>query len=593
MAWLIRNALKEWVDDFILISDSVIALCWVISDKKQLSLYHRNRVLQIRRGTDLDKMYHIDTNNNPSDVGTRPDLVTIDDVMANSKWNQGCAWMRGEFEEAVKAGILRPVSDLRLQTKEEQDDFQDGCVFDMVPEVLTRGHVLNQRRISLIQERAYFSQYLMLPTRFSFRKTVRIYSYVFAFISKLRDAVSRRKSSELKKFAAEDAVVKFSVFTIISTEDDDSEAASDAASDAAPHPVTSTFYYYAEFQAAQSPPGYFALSQTVNNAGAAEVTERFINLSLNYLYRKAAAEVIKFNSKKVVEKISVEKNSILFSKNRILDGMSFAELGDLQLSDLPVIGVKAHVPIIDRHSPLAYSIGQHIHWNVAHHRGIESCNRFSLQNCSILQGMTLYKELAEDCMWCTRKRKKMIEVSMGPISDHQLAIAPPFWCAQVDLWGPLFCYVPGHERRTRRTAPAQVKVWILTSVCEVTKLVNCQVLEKSDSSGILDGMTRLSCEMGVPSIILCDQGSNIMKALRETEVSMFNLKLQLYEEKGIRFEVCSVGGHNEHGLVERVIRSLQESMEEAGLRNHRLTATGLQTLCKLVENDHNTPSCWL
>ena len=78
-----------------------------------------------------------------------------------------------------------------------------------------------------------------------------------------------------------------------------------------------------------------------------------------------------------------------------------------------------------------------------------------------------------------------------------------------------------------------------------------------------------------------------MKAIREAEVSMLNLKLQMYQEKGIRFEVCSVGGHNEHGLVERVIRSLQDSMEESGLRNQRLTATGLQTLCKLVENDYN------
>ena len=78
-----------------------------------------------------------------------------------------------------------------------------------------------------------------------------------------------------------------------------------------------------------------------------------------------------------------------------------------------------------------------------------------------------------------------------------------------------------------------------------------------------------------------------MKAMREAEVTMVNLQLQIYEEKGIKFEVCSVGGHNEHGLVERVIRSLQESMEECGLRNRKLTATGLQTLCKLVENDYN------
>ena len=117
--------------------------------------------------------------------------------------------------------------------------------------------------------------------------------------------------------------------------------------------------------------------------------------------------------------------------------------------------------------------------------------------------------------------------------------------------------------------------------------VNCQVLEKSDACGVLDGLTRLCCEIGVPSYILCDQGSNVTKALREAEVSMKNLELQIFNAKGIKFDVCSVGGHNEHGLVERVIRSLQQSMEESGLKHQKLTATGLQTLCKLAENDIN------
>ena len=84
MSWLVKNSLKECVDEVILISDSVIALCWTSSDKKQLSLFHRNRVLQIRRMIGLDQIYHVDTNHNPSDVGTRPDAVTIDDVSQNS-----------------------------------------------------------------------------------------------------------------------------------------------------------------------------------------------------------------------------------------------------------------------------------------------------------------------------------------------------------------------------------------------------------------------------------------------------------------------------------------------------------------------------
>ena len=87
--------------------------------------------------------------------------------------------------------------------------------------------------------------------------------------------------------------------------------------------------------------------------------------------------------------------------------------------------------------------------------------------------------------------------------------------------------------------------------------------------------------------MLADQGSNLVKAIRDAEATLKNLKLQVYKEKGIKFEVGSVGGHNEHGLVERIIRSIQDSMLECGLHSKKLTATGLQTLAKLVENDYN------
>ena len=72
-----------------------------------------------------------------------------------------------------------------------------------------------------------------------------------------------------------------------------------------------------------------------------------------------------------------------------------------------------------------------------------------------------------------------------------------------------------------------------------------------------------------------------MKSISGDEVTFVNLELQV-------MQVCSVGGHNEHGLVERVIRSLQDSLHECGIASKHLTATGLQTLCKLVENDYRT-----
>ena len=222
LAQLIRNSLKDWVHSYILVGDSVIALCWISSDKKRLSLFHRNRVIQIRRVSELDRMYHVKSEHNPADVGTRPDHVTLEDVQPDSKWSSGAEWMKYDLEIAVQNGTVKPVSELRLATKEEEDDFRDGCVFDQVPDVLTRGHHLNQRRVTAIQERATFSQYLMVPTKFSFRRTVRIYSYVYSFVHKLINAVRRRKRLPPKQLSTEGSAVKFTVF--VSSKVSDSEA---------------------------------------------------------------------------------------------------------------------------------------------------------------------------------------------------------------------------------------------------------------------------------------------------------------------------------------------------------------------------------
>ena len=110
LGWILRQALQNWVKSYILIGDSTISLCWVTSDKKRLSLYHRNRCVQVRRGTDLELLYHVVTDCNPADLGTRPDVVQNSDVGPNSKWEKGLPWMRGEIDDAVANGVFNTCS---------------------------------------------------------------------------------------------------------------------------------------------------------------------------------------------------------------------------------------------------------------------------------------------------------------------------------------------------------------------------------------------------------------------------------------------------------------------------------------------------
>ena len=283
----------------------------------------------------------------------------------------------------------------------------------------------------------------------------------------------------------------------------------------------------------------------------------------------------------------MEKNNVLLSKGRLIDGMNIMETGGLNYGDLGELGINVQVPVLDRHSPLSYSIADHIHWDLAKHKGMETCSRMSLEKVHILQGSSLYREIGEECIRCKMKRKKFLEVSMGPVSQHQLAIAPPMWAAQLDLFGPCYVYVPGYERQTRARKSIATKVHVMVFACPVTRIVNLQVIEGENASCILEGITRMSCEIVVPKFLMIDGDDAIKKALRELEVDLKDLEHKLHTEKGIIFDVCPVSGHNQHGQVERVIRSVQESLSDCGVDKLSLHATGLQTFLKLVENTYN------
>ena len=105
--------------------------------------------------------------------------------------------------------------------------------------------------------------------------------------------------------------------------------------------------------------------------------------------------------------------------------MNFRQTAELPNIDLGSLGVRVNLPLLERHSLLAYSVAEHIYWNLAKHKEVETCNRISLENISIIQGATLYKEISDDCIRCKMKRKKFLEATVCPISDSQLNLAPP------------------------------------------------------------------------------------------------------------------------------------------------------------------------
>ena len=103
--------------------------------------------------------------------------------------------MKLPVEKDVENDDIKPVTDLKI-TKEEENEFNEGVIFEKMPEVLTRGHLVNTERVTHIEKRLKFSSYVLSPVKYPLRKFIRVLTNVFKFVFKLRRAVLARKISE-------------------------------------------------------------------------------------------------------------------------------------------------------------------------------------------------------------------------------------------------------------------------------------------------------------------------------------------------------------------------------------------------------------
>ena len=142
----------------------------------------------------------------------------------------------------------------------------------------------------------------------------------------------------------------------------------------------------------------------MRNLGSMKEEDFYIRLAATYLFRTATMEVKHFNKKEYFEKIGFEHNGILYGKNRILEGMDFQNVSGMDMVNLNPLGVNTICPIVDRYSPLAYSLFQCIHYDLSKHSGMETCHRLALERVFIIQGFSLFRELAAECIKCKIKR---------------------------------------------------------------------------------------------------------------------------------------------------------------------------------------------
>ena len=316
-------------------------------------------------------------------------------------------------------------------------------------------------------------------------------------------------------------------------------------------------------------------------SAAVTLNDYEIQKAMCYYFRKATQEVKQFQEKRSYEMISTEKDEILYYSGRILGTQSITCTTEMSKVMTDLCETTFCVPLVEKYSPIAASIVDEVHWNheIAKHSGNETVLRYTMKYAYIIGGRDIVKTIRKTCERCNFLQKRMLEVQMGPVSDHQLRIAPPFYVSQVDIAGPFKAYSPHNKRNT-------LKIWLVVFCCVVTSTTNVKVMKDYSTPSFIQAFIRLSCDVGYPKVLLIDEGSQLKKGCESMLISFRDTKMRLNRDFHVEFDTCPVGGHYFHGKVERKIRSIRESLEKC-MNSERLSILQWETLAAQVANSLN------
>ena len=214
-------------------------------------------------------------------------------------------------------------------------------MYHKIPEVLTRGHALNKDRITKLEERALFSKYVILPTKFGFKLSFRITMLVIKFISRCRKGKPfNGPKLSLPLEIVPKVLVQISL-TFKRRPVVDVRVPTLGCSPGSLQPPSMENGF-------NQPATNLTSTSEMRNLGSMKEEDFYIRLAATYLFRTATMEVKHFNKKEYLDKIGFEHNGILYGKNRILEGIDFQNVSGMDMVNLNPLGVNTICPIVDR-----------------------------------------------------------------------------------------------------------------------------------------------------------------------------------------------------------------------------------------------------
>lgn len=372
-------------------------------DHRPLKTAVRNAVIEIRRLTSLDQWFHVDSAQNLADLGTRS--ASISEIGINSEWQNGKAWMTGEWEDCP----LRPFEALKLSSADHV-----GAVEEIKAKMW--GMAMTPVSLDKVTERYRYSRYVVDPRGKGWLKAVRTMALVLRFVRRAR----KQEKYESCKF-----------------------------------PST-------------------------------QITEEELLRAEKYFFSKTSAEVKKFCKPEDYKDCSVERDGVLLFTSRLLDGQKVLDMENVMGDVTPQFFQK---PLVERHSPVGYAVMLYSHEVLTNHGGSVAALRESRSIARILKGRELAEEVKKSCIFCRRFDARPVDVKMGPVHPSRITVAPAFYQAQCDLFGPLVARCEHNHR-------ASIKVWGVVFKDPASGAISIHAMPDYSTSSFVSAYARHGCRYG-------------------------------------------------------------------------------------------------
>ena len=115
---------------------------------------------------------------------------------------------------------------------------------------------------------------------------------------------------------------------------------------------------------------------------------------------------------------------------------------------------------------------------------------------------------------------------MGPVSQHNLTIAPAFYVTQVDLCGPFDSYAPHNKRKT-------VKIWLTVFCCATTSTTSTKTMDDYGISSFIQGSYFVTLVVNSSRVATTQSSVTCNRNFKETSksISRSALSVGLFMER--------------------------------------------------------------